>query len=218
MRPNGMSVRTATFETIDPAPSGGHSTGSTPLPNELRRDLGLQNSESHLQSFIDREQASPDNETARTTELVSKIGINLLFVLAIAIAVVLSIRAFQKGKVGAVVTEADGFAGLKIDQVLRVTRGVSLYLIDGPQSKVLVAIDSGGIKSVHLMPGDFADGLEDPDAFIGEMKRASQVDPPATSTEPISRRASRQKVDTTSSSAIDENLIRLLLNQSNKAA
>ncbi|MEO1615034.1 MAG: hypothetical protein AAFV88_04240 [Planctomycetota bacterium] len=225
LRPSAMSVRKATYETADPISSSGLMQESRALrtnlapnlENELRRDLEQQNSERHRKSFIEREQAAEEPETASATEMISRMGINLVFVLAIAVGAILLIRNFQKGKLGTTPTDNAGLTGLKIDQVLQVARGVSLYLIDGPSSKVLVAIDSSGIKSVHVMPGDFADGLEDPEAFVGSHQASTDV-PASETREPESRRHSRRKVDTTSSSEIDENLIRLLLNQSSKAA
>ncbi|MEM6468473.1 MAG: hypothetical protein AAF802_02805 [Planctomycetota bacterium] len=218
IRPQGMSVRPATFETpLRPMREMGRFTSGQELQNELRRDLEKQNTQQHMQSFIEREKETPVEKSTSATELISKLGMNLVFVLAIAIAAILAIRSFQKGKLNAKAEAPDGIAGLKIDQVLQVARGVSLYLIDGPQSKVLVALDASGIKSVHLMPGDFADGLDDPEAFVGQIDPITKPSRETTS-ESRSRRNKRQQVDTKSTSEIDENLIRLLLNQSKKAA
>jgi flagellar biogenesis protein FliO len=221
LRPQAMSVRPsvrqASFEPID---RGGENLD--PLRADARHSLDRMNAEEHLQSFIDRENADAPEKSANASDMVTRIGVNLVFVLALAVGGILLVKHFQKGKLVAGGATPEGLAGLKIDQVLQVTRGVSLYLVDGMSSKVLVAVDSGGIKSVNVLPGRFEDALDEPEAFSQSRESQSVESRPAVSPSVSQRRSqrrsSRRSINETSTSEIDENLIKLLLNKAKEAA
>ena len=133
---------------------------------------------------------------------------------AMAFAAILFVRQIQKGKANAKQELPAGLSGLKIDQTLQVTRGVSLYLVDSMASKILVAVDSGGIKSVNVLPSRFEDELEEPEAF----SRQRDSEPTRSAATPAGRQASRRSLNKTSTSDIDENLIKLLLTKSREAS
>ncbi|QEF98522.1 hypothetical protein Mal15_25740 [Stieleria maiorica] len=213
LRPQPMSVRQANFESSDQL-GGLYSDEQAQL--QSRQQLDRLNAQEHYQSFIEREQAAAPSEKADATEMLSRIGINLVFVLALAVGGILFVRQLQKGKQGSKATTPTDLAGLKIDQVLQVTRGVSLYLVDSMASKILVAVDGGGIKSVSVLPSRFEDELDDPEAF-SRPKEPDALAARAGGTN-ATRQASRRSVNKTSSSEIDENLIRLLLSKSKEAA
>ena len=210
LRPQPMSVQRASFESAE----RDFLAQEEALTAGKRHALDRLNAENHYQSFIERESKQPEGKKENATELISKIGINLLFVLSLAIGGILLFKQIHKSRAGAVGQDADGLAGLKIDQVLQVTRGVSLYLVDGNANKILVAVDGGGIKSVNLLPGRFEDALDDPQAFSRQA-----VDAPQRGTlAEAERRRGKSKVDKMSTSEIDDNLIKLLLSKSKKAA
>ncbi|QDV81558.1 hypothetical protein [Planctomycetes bacterium TBK1r] len=211
LRPQPMSVRQASFESNDHL-NDLYSGQQHEL--QSRQSLDRLNAQDHYQSFIERENAAPEAEQADATEMISRIGINLVFVLALAVGGILFVRQIQKGKQGGRQDTPADLAGLKIDQVLQVTRGVSLYLVDSMASKILVAVDGGGIKSVSVLPSRFEDALEEPEAF-GRQKESEAA---RAGGNVASRQASRRSVNKTSSSEIDENLIRLLLTKSKEAA
>lgn len=210
LRPQPMSVRQTSFESVSTdrsiAPRGDHPS---------RRALDRLNAEEHLQSFIDREAtAAPAEDKINPADMISRIGVNLMFVLALAVGGILLFKQIQKGKLGGAPETPASFHGLKIDQVLQVSRGVSLYLIDSAASKVLVAVDGGGIKSVNVLPPRFDEGLDSPETFAA----AIQAQPSEPTPQKEATRASRRRVDETSSSEIDQNLIKLLLSKSKQAA
>ena len=210
LRPQPMSVQQANFESND---SRNGFLGQQETKARSREELDRMNAEHPFQSFIDRENASPKEEAkAETSQMITRIGINLAFVLALGVGAILMFRQFQKGKSGARNQTPADLAGLKIDQVLQVTRGVSLYLVDSMASKILVAVDAGGIKSVNVLPSRFEDELEEPEAFSRHNETSLARSGGAE------RSRSRRSINKSSSTDIDENLIKMLLSKSKEAA
>lgn len=210
LRPQPMSVQQANFESND-GRNGFLDQQETKARS--REELDRMNSEHPFQSFIDRENASTKEEAkAETSQLITRIGINLAFVLALGVGAILMFRQFQKGKSGARNQTPADLAGLKIDQVLQVTRGVSLYLVDSMASKILVAVDAGGIKSVNVLPSRFEDELEEPEAFSRHNETS------LARSGGSERSQSRRSINKSSSTDIDDNLIKMLLSKSKEAA
>ncbi len=212
LRPQPMSVRQTGYES---APAGDRF----PPPGDggSRETVDRLHAQEHLQSFIERESAAtPAGDKIDASEMISRIGVNLMFVLALAVGGILLFKQLQKGKTAAAAETPAGLNGLKIDQVLQVSRGVSLYLVDSAASKVLVAVDGGGIKSVNVLPPRFADTLDQPETLAAGGEAEPEPEPAAAAKE--TRRAGRRRLDETSSSEIDQNLIKLLLSQSKQAA
>jgi flagellar biogenesis protein FliO len=216
LRPQPMSVRQTSYESA-PAEPRAEPRFAVSDDGGSREALDRLNAQEHLQSFIERESAAPPGgDKIDPAEMVSRIGVNLLFVLALAVGGILLFKQLQKSKGSGSPETPAGLNGLKIDQVLQVSRGVSLYLVDSAASKVLVAVDGGGIKSVNVLPPRFADTLDQPDAFAAAADAEPEAEQPAPSRE--ARRVGRHRVDETSSSEIDQNLIKLLLSKSKQAA
>ena len=221
LRPQAMSVRQASFESNEPL---GEFHDGARTQNRSRQELDRLNAEEHRQSFIVRENAAPQESQVEATEMITRVGINLAFVLALAIGGILMLKQFQKGRVATKRGAPSELSGLKIDQVLQVTRGVSLYLVDSMASKILVAVDAGGIKSVNVLPSRFEDQLDDVEEFSS--RRESQAARGGlgdsvrqeSSRQESSRQGSRRGINKTSSSDIDENLIKLLLTKSRDTA
>lgn len=223
LRPQPMTVRRASYEDVS-----SDSIGSTAV--QSRQNLNARNAQSHYESFIDRENAESESSksNAKVSDMVTKIAINLGFVLALAFAGLLAYRMIQKGKYSASRVRPSEQSKLKIHQVLEVSRGVNLYLVDGMSSRVLVAVDPTGIKSVNVLPGRFEDALDDADVdlhtFAAEQSVAEALaepdEPPTIKLSRAERRKQKQTstVDQTSTKEIDENLIRMLLAKGNKAA
>lgn len=211
LRPEPMSVRQASYEPVEQE-SGFIAAERNQA--QSRQDLNRLNAQEHLQSFIERENTEPVQAKANATDMITRIGVNLVFVLALAVGGILLVKQIQKGRVGGVSGPPADLAGLKIDQVLQVTRGVSLYLVDSTASKILVAVDGGGIKSVNVLPGRFEDELDEPEAF--SRNRESVTDRNAD--DAVGRQSSRRRVNKASTSDIDDNLIKLLLSKSKEAA
>ncbi|WP_149499306.1 hypothetical protein [Roseiconus lacunae] len=223
LRPQPMTVRRASYEDVS-----SDSIGSTAV--QSRQNLNARNAQSHYESFIDRENAEsePSKSNAKVSDMVTKIAINLCFVLALAVAGLLAYRMIQNGKYSASRVRPSEQSKLKIHQVLEVSRGVNLYLVDGMSSRVLVAVDPTGIKSVNVLPGRFEDALDDADVdlhtFAAEQSVAEALaepdEPPTIKLSRAERRKQKQTstVDQTSTKEIDENLIRMLLAKGNKAA
>lgn len=211
LRPEPMSVRQASYEPVE---QGAGFISAERNQAQSRQDLSRLNTQEHLQSFIDRESSEPAQAKASATDMITRIGVNLVFVLALAVGGILLVKMIQKGRVGGSSSPPADLAGLKIDQVLQVTRGVSLYLVDSMASKILVAVDGGGIKSVNVLPARFEDELDEPEAFSRkrESVTARNVD------DGPGRQSSRRRVNKTSTSDIDDNLIKLLLSKSKEAA
>ncbi|MCA9138793.1 MAG: hypothetical protein KDB00_18605 [Planctomycetales bacterium] len=211
LRPEPMSVRQASYEPVEQRRS---FINSERQQAQSRQDLNRINAQEHLQSFIQRENAEPATDKASATDMITRIGVNLVLVLALAVGGILLIKQIQKGRTGVGGSAPADLAGLKIDQVLQVTRGVSLYLVDSMASKILVAVDGGGIKSVNVLPARFEDELDEPEAF----SRKREAVTGRTMEDGPGRQSSRRRINKTSSSDIDDNLIKMLLSKSKEAA
>ncbi|MCC9602939.1 hypothetical protein LOC67_20510 [Stieleria sp. JC731] len=215
LRPRPMTVRRASYEDVTPS-----QVVTEPL--QANRELAQRNTQSHYDSFIEREKQAAGSSTANAnaTEMIKKIAINLCFVLALAIAGILVYRLIQKGKFANPVDQLRSQGKLKIHQVLEVSRGVNLYLVDGMNSRVLVAVDPSGIKSVNVLPGSFEDAMDETDAY----DVANEIEEPIAQPTIKLSRAERRKqaaaptLDQTSSKEIDENLIKMLLAKGSSAA
>ncbi len=72
-----------------------------------------------------------------------------MFVLAIALGFVLLAKQWQRSKLTQHVKPSAAVDMLKVSQVLPLTNGASLHLVEGFGNQCLVAIDSTGIKSVN---------------------------------------------------------------------
>lgn len=134
--------------------------------------------ESENSSFLDREKANGGGDADKNFQLISRLGLNLAIVLGIALAAILTIKLFMKSN-GARTTRDAALNGLKVDQVLQVAKGASLYLVDGAQNKMLVAVDGGGIKSVNVLPSHYDEDHEkDETELFGEEdpRESSQQD------------------------------------------
>ncbi len=153
-------------------------------------------------SFIEREKTSAPADQQSARELVAKISMNLLFVLALACGFILLARQWQKSRTTQHAKPSGEVETFKVSQVLPLAGGAALHVVEGFQNKCLVAIDSTGIKSVSILTPTFEQSLEAAD----ELEAAED----AGMSEPM---ASDQ-----STAEIDENLIRLLLQNSRRAA
>jgi hypothetical protein len=147
----------------------------------------------------------------------------LVFVLAIAFAGILLFRQVQRGKGREKTRVPDALKELAVEQVLNLNRGASLYVVDGFSSKVLVAVDSGGIKSVDILHRSFEDALEQAPAFSSPAEEQNKLPPEATrQTTRRERRARAQQVERINQEEptpeLDEKLIKMLLSNSRKAA
>lgn len=226
LRPQPMTVRRASYEDVSAEPL-------RQQPLAARQEFNERNSRDHVQSFIDREKEAgvESKSAANASDAIKKIAVNLCFVLAIAVAGLLLYRVMQKGKLGGVDGKTRGQGKLKIHQVLEVSRGVNLFLVDGMNSRVLVAVDPTGIKSVNVLPGRFEEALDDPKTYsFADSLAASDLEDavdaaeaPARPSVRISRAERRRQaeqpvVDQTSSTEIDENLIKMLLAKGSRAA
>ena len=126
-------------------------------PDGFYQTLGA---EAKNESFLDREKATGNGDADKNFQLISRLGLNLAIVLGLALAAILAIKLFMKSG-GSRTSRDAAFNGLKIDQVLQVAKGASLYLVDGAENKMLVAVDSGGIKSVNVLPNHDNESLEE---------------------------------------------------------
>ncbi len=198
------------------------------IPNETLEQWSANRQSEAAPSFLEREQSQVDPVVADSRDTISRIGVNLVFVLAIAIGGILLVKQFYRGNQTIAANTPTSLQGLKISQVLRISRHVQLYLVDGATSKVLVAVDAGGIKSVNVLPGHFEDSLDDPAAFSLEDSLAVYREPePAPEPVKLSRAAARaarepvsshvapgHRIDQESSPELDEKLIKMLLSKS----
>ncbi|QDT10260.1 flagellar biosynthetic protein FliO [Planctomycetes bacterium K23_9] len=179
-------------------------------PEEL---LGLQDQAS-AESFLAKEQSEPTNDTKSTAALIKKISINLMFVLAAAFGFLLLVKQWQKGKSGGKAVVEQKNDALNVSQILPLSNGASLHVVQGSENKFLVAIDSGGIKSVNVLTGSFEDAMTQVETR--QQRRQSSRH------EPVGQRTTDRVVETIDPtdvpSEIDEKLIKMLLQRAPQAA
>lgn len=117
--------------------------------------------------------------------------------------------------------------------MLSLTHGASLYVVEGLGNKCLVAIDASGIKSVQVLAPTFEETLAEAEPqraalkiYHGEESQSPSA-PSRKTTAQKSRTSSKRgrrsegvvaKVDDESSAEMDQRLIKLLLQNSGKAA
>ena len=176
-----------------------------PFSNQLANNQAASNQQASFQdelSFIEREKQAQPQEKDSTRDMITRLGVNLAFVLAIAIGFIFLVRHWQNTKGLPATSSPEN--GIRTRHVLRLTNSVSLYVVDVSGSHFLVAIDAGGIKSVKPLVGDFAEtyGRSSQSLDLAQAKIHRQ--------EPI--------IHDESTAEIDEKLIRLLLEKNNKQA
>ena len=118
----------------------------------------------------------------------------------------------------------DELRELAVEQVLNLNRGASLYVVDGFSSKVLVAVDAGGIKSVDILHRSFEETLEQAPALELHAEERNRL-PREPKPQMASRRQRRERAQKAeridqeeSTPELDEKLIKMLLSNSRKAA
>ena len=153
-------------------------------------------------SFIEREKQAEPQQQDSTRDMITRLGVNLAFVLAIAIGFIFLVRHWQNTKGGPSHSSPEN--AIRTRHVLRLTNSVSLYVVDVSGSHFLVAIDTGGIKSVKPLVGDFAE------TYGRSSQSLDLAQPKIHRQEPI--------IHDESTAEIDEKLIRLLLEKNNKQA
>ncbi|TWU02369.1 hypothetical protein [Stieleria varia] len=167
-----------------------------------------QSSPAYSESFIDRERAAESEQPNATRDLMTKIGINLMFVLAIAFGALLMIKNWQKSRFPKLASKSES-QELNVSQILPLSNGATLHVVDGMQNRFVVAIDSTGIKSVNVLNPSFDDVMQ----FAEERETRSQ-----RSQRRQSASARGNAIEAESSSDIDQNLINLLLRSAKQAA
>ena len=164
------------------------------------------NSEQSEPSFIEKEATNPESQRENTAALIRKISINLMFVLAIAFGFLLLVKHWQKGKFSRKPKADSHNQSLNVSQVLPLTNGASLHVVQGNSNRFLVAIDSSGIKSVKVLTSSFDDTMQ-------------QVENRQHRRESASRRQTYERIEPSDvSSEIDEKLIKMLLQNAPAAA
>ena len=208
------------------------SSRSRWLANRINQDQKEPSGdEARYQSFIERErqQADAPTATANTSDLVTRLGVNLVFVLVCAAGVLLLIKQWQKGQSSKPSHPPhDPIAphDLRVLQVLRLDNGASLQVVDISGSPFLVAIDSTGIKSVKPLVLDFDDAMlrtdqrhsndrVRPSDRVHSRERARSSD---TQRKRIREQQDEPVVHDDASAAIDQKLIKLLLENAKQAA
>jgi flagellar biogenesis protein FliO len=204
----GMSI-TATNQLRHSVQTAAHSEYRPQVSLNQRTRLGSEPQPSQGTSFIEREragQASTEQVNSSSTQaLITRLAVNLAFVLAVVIGGILCWNRWQRPKVSTKSATGRSRDVLKICQVLSLGGQASLHMIRGHQHWILVAKDGGGIKSVQLISA-FDEALDQ------EVRRGGpQLH---TFDEPPDEEDDRA----TDSAEIDEKLIRLLLRGSQKAA
>ncbi len=138
-------------------------------------------------SFIDREKASGPTNRESAQALITKISINLGFVLALAVGFVLFARQWQKSKTTPQPSSDPAGDTLCIRQSLTLAAGASLHVVEGFQHKFLVAIDAAGIKSVKVLNPSFAETLEESETMPAatDGRAALRIFPEPRASEPV---------------------------------
>lgn len=198
------------------------SLSSQPAPEVAAVQSGQLN-------FIERESKTASNPDSAKTEqnfgqLISKLGMNLAFVLFLAIGGVLVAKHWVKPQSVRRSTSQGSETNsnsMEVLETLRVDAKTTLHLVSCGVSKVLVATDSVGLKSVNLLSPTFDRAmLDQSQAFAGtaehEPERAPKrsdrlkaYEPPAKNYEPYESKKEN-------SDGMDEKLIRMLLENSKK--
>ena len=156
---------------------------ATSAPNFIEREQA---------SFIEREKANPSSSKQNLGQLISKIGMNLAFVLALAIGFVLLAKQWMKPKSTSSV-DVTGSDSLRVKETLVLDAKTTLRLVQWRTNRILVACDANGIRSVNVLNPMFDQTL---DELSKDLEEEELVEP---------------KQETESRNGIDENMLRVLL-------
>lgn len=194
-------------------------------------------------NFIERdniEAAQPQDDASADPQqnlgqLISKLGMNLAFVLFLAIGGILAAKQWmkppQKGqsKNRFLNSEESSHSdSMQVLETLRIDGKTTLHLIECGTSKVLVATDAVGLKSINLLTPSFestlqyqADDFEaaNPQSFSRHREETIERPKPKSAspklfrepTSPVNKPPTKPAPD-----AMDEKLIRMLLENSKK--
>ncbi|NND95827.1 MAG: hypothetical protein HKN47_00690 [Pirellulaceae bacterium] len=173
-------------------------------------------------SFIEKERTSQAAEKEDAREFITKIGINLIFVLALAFGFILLAKHWQRSKFSAAVSTTSQATVLNVKQVLPLANGATLHVVEGYRNRVLVAIDTTGIRSVNVLSQTFdetMDDIQDYDTYADLANRQTRLhETSRRDSRSRSARAPEPIVHDESTAEIDEKLIALLLQKSKNAA
>lgn len=139
-------------------------------------------------SFIQREESASDGKSKgnSTTDTITRIAVNLVFVLSVAVGCILLAKQWFQLKKGGIAGTPKELAGFKVIQVVTLSRGAALHLVEGNNSRFLVAIDASGIKSVNPVHSSFENQLELEDSLLGEQMGEEDAIPESLSA-PVTR-------------------------------
>ncbi|MEL6108263.1 MAG: hypothetical protein AAFU85_19730 [Planctomycetota bacterium] len=177
-------------------------------------------------SFIDRERSTESGSRETAHELITRVGINLGFVLALAVGGVLIYKQMQQKKS---LTKGDHGQELRVCQTLALTTGASIYVVEGFGNKYLVAIDGGGIKSVEVLTTSFKQTLDESESYddlemeqaiasFSRGKRAREESPRSRRSRLREQQEQQRREREEPTSELDAKLINLLLQRTKQAA
>lgn len=174
------------------------------------------------ESFIKREKKTAASAPSETLSMVTRIGVNLAIVLAAAIGGLLVLRQWQRNKS---TTAADANIGnLNVVQILPLANGAALHVVDGFQKRLLLAIDSAGIKSVDVLDVSFDQTMHrvevnSPDLDTMPLAERRRMQSERKSGQSTKRHPSEPPEDLVEPTPeIDQQLIELLLRGGKQAA
>lgn len=219
--------------------------GNTPNPTAPDKVAEL--------NFIERDNITAEQPPADETkkpqqnlgQLISKLGMNLAFVLFLAIGGILAAKQWMKpqlkGRSRNRFLAADESAhsdSMQVLETLRIDSKTTLHLVECGNSKVLVATDAVGLKSVSLLAPSFDSAMLDqaadfetanPQTFNRTYEEAKKRDNPQTAQTaplatpklyqapaPASKKTAANNSTGETPDAMDEKLIRMLLENSKK--
>ena len=167
---------------------------------------------SQRESFIETESSEEETQASPTMQLVYRISGNLIFVLAIAVAFVFMLKQWQKGKQSAAKSGDLALSSLQVIQVVPLSRGASLHLVQSGQTQFVVAIDAAGIKSVNVLNRSFDQEMAELDLPTDAIVPGVDSRRDAPVERAPARRVERTRVtNKEATSEIDEQLIEMLL-------
>lgn len=190
--------------------------GFSPIPGNdsqdansalIPKDESQQNFvEREQESFIEREQAEKKPKSENLGQMISKVGMNLAFVLAVAVGFILIAKNWIRPRLSS--SKGGGeMASLQVKEVLSLDSKSTLRLVHWQNSRILVATDAQGIKSVNVLNPTFDQTMDElpPEPAPEQMKKVEV----GNRTQPETG-AQVQK-----GNGIDERLLRLLLENAN---
>lgn len=216
----GMISPTSYTDRIPAEPAGSWNAADLEQIASLKSDVEA--SPGTQLNFVERERAGQPEQNAsgqpdrnNLGQLLANIGMNLAFVLLIAIGFIAIAKQWMKTPGGSAEPKDTESTKLRVIETLNVAPKAKLMVVQWKTSQVLVATDPNGVKAMIPLTSSFVDTLEEVESEFGrtEERDRQRTEPTRSRSQNAERSKAAEGLD-----GVDEKLMKMLLSSVTKKA